>query len=405
MQIMKRYILLSVVALIACVGVRAQVTQEEGTLRFSLLTCTPGTDAYAHFGHTAIRMDDTKTGLSVVYNYGCFDYSQHNFILNFVRGNTNYLLEKEMLRFFLWRYHQLGNGVTEQKLNLTADEAARLEQLLVENVRPENQTYLYSWLYDNCTERARDIIEEAVKGTDDKADVIYEKSEKTITARQMLHEKLTQAPWLRLGIDMVLGEEIDRPIDRRLQMFIPNYYEAELDSAVIVAADGTRRPLVKAKQEMLAPSPENNEVASPLSPLLVFGLLLLAVVLISAWDMKRGKSSTWLDVLLHTAQGCGGIIVAYLFFFSKHPAVDSNWQVILFNPLFLCYAIWLLMCTVQSRNNVLTPVNLAVTATFIVLMLTVRQSFNPAVYLMALILLVRAIIQIKCRKTYIQNNC
>ena len=400
MQTMKRYILLSVVVLMSCMGIGTQAMQAEGALRFSLLTCTPGTDAYAHFGHTAILMIDEESGKEVVYNYGCFDSSQQNFVLNFVKGDTNYKLEEETLRFFLWRYSEMGNGVTEQQLNLTAAEALRLKALLAENVRPENQTYLYNWLYDNCTERARDVIEQAIQ---DK--VLYERSELTVTARQMLHEKLTSAPWLQLGIDMVLGQEIDHPLERRVQMFIPDHYQAELDSAIIAPTDGIRRPLVKAKREMLAPSPENREVATPLSPLLVFGLLLLSVVPISVWDMKRGKPSTWLDVLLHTAQGCGGIIVAYLFCFSKHPAVNSNWQVILFNPLFLCYAIWLLMCTFQSRNNVLAPVNLAVTAAFLVLMLLVKQAFNPAVGLMALTLLIRAIIQTKCRKTYIQNNC
>jgi len=405
---MKRYILLAVVALMACVGIRAHestarekedsLQQAENPLHFSLLTCTPGTDAYAHFGHTAILMEEG--GEAVVYNYGCFDSSQRHFVLNFVKGDTNYRLEQETRRFFLWRYSELGNGVTEQVLNLTPAEARRLKALLAENLRPENQTYLYSWLYDNCTERARDIIEQAVEGT-----VVYERTERAVTARQMLHEKLQAALWLRLGIDLLLGQEIDTLAPRRLQMFIPSYYQAEIDSACIVGTDGTRRPLVSRAGELLTESAKNHETPSPLSPVVVFSLLLMAVCGVSAYDAKQNQLSMWLDVTLHTLQGLAGVIVAYLFCFSKHPAVDSNWQVVLFNPLFLCYAIWLLICTVQRRNNWLAPVNLAVTAAFLVLMLMVRQTFNPAIWLVALILLARAITQTKCRKTYIQNNC
>ena len=377
----------------------AQDTAATAPLRFSLLTCTPGTDVYAHFGHTAILMDDGATGRAVVYNYGCFDSSQDHFVMNFVKGDTNYMLEEEPLQFFLWRYGQMGNGVTEQQLNLTASEALRLKALLAENVKPVNQTYLYNWLYDNCTERARDIIEQAVEGQ-----IVYEGQERTVTARQMLHEKLVAAPWLRLGIDLLLGQEIDTLAPRRLQMFIPNAYQAEIDSATIVAADGTRRPLVSQSRLLLAESSRNREVPSPFKPAVMFGLLLAGILLQSAYDIMHRKLTLWLDVALHTVQGLAGVLIAYLFCFSKHPAVDSNWQVILLNPLFLGYAIWLAVVTLKGKTNTLATANLAVTAVFLLLMLAVPQSFNPSVWLVALILLARAITQTICKTTYTKSN-
>ena len=398
MQSIKRYIFMAawcvtMMALPLCGW--AQVSDDgrdslhyEDGLRFSLLTCTPGTDAYAHFGHTAILAVDEIAEKNAVFNYGCFDASQEHFVLNFIKGDTNYQLDAETLKFFLWRYSETGNGVTEQVLNLTAEEKERLMKLLLENVRPENQTYLYNWLYDNCTERARDIIEQAVDGK-----VVYERRERTVTVREMLHEKMENSPWLRLGIDLLLGQEIDQPAPRRTQMFIPNYFQAEIDSAYIVGIDGTRRPLVKETNQLL--EDKNQETASPLSPLVVFSLLLAVTVCISVIDWRRRKLLVGYDVVLHCAQGVAGIIIAYLFCCSKHPAVDSNWQVVLFNPLALCYAVWLVFCKVKKRKNRLAAVNLAVCGVFVVLMLTVKQVFNPAVYLMALILMIRGVVSVR----------
>jgi len=396
MQFIKRYILLTALVVMTfplrghgeeAVTDSLQEENVQVNIRFSLLTCTPGTDAYAHFGHTAILMVDERTGKREVYNYGCFDSSQKNFVLNFVKGDTNYMLEAESEHFFLWRYGENGNGVTEQRLNLTEEEALCLKAILEENVRPENQTYLYNWLYDNCTERARDVIEQAVKGK-----IVYERKERNVTAREMLHEKLQNAPWLCLGIDLLLGEEIDTVIGRRTQMFIPDYYMSEIDSATIVTADGRRRPLVEATSIKLEESARNQETPSPLSPVVVFSALLLASVGLTVVDFKRRKNAVWFDVLLHTVQGLAGIVIAYLFFFSKHPAVDSNWQVVLFNPLALCYAVWVAICAMKGKKNRLATVNLAVCMGFVILMFIVRQSFHPAVYLMALCLLTRGIV-------------
>jgi hypothetical protein len=103
------------------------------SISISILTCTPGTDLYAKFGHTALRVKDYTLQKDIVFNYGCFDDSQKNFILNFMAGNTNYLLEAESLDFFLWRYRQTGNGVTRQELDLTSDESQKLWDLLVWN--------------------------------------------------------------------------------------------------------------------------------------------------------------------------------------------------------------------------------------------------------------------------------
>ena len=408
-----KYSILSGFLLLLCSSIiRAQDTlsvqsSESSPFRFSVLTCTPGTDAYAHFGHTAILLEDTIAKRNAVFNYGCFDDSQKNFILNFMAGNTNYLLEAESLDFFLWRYRQTGNGVTRQELDLTSDESQKLWDLLVWNMQRENQTYLYNWLYDNCTERARDIIEKAINGK-----VLYERSSSSLTAREMLHEKLTNAPWLQLGIDIILGSEIDKPIGKRIQMFLPDFYEAELTKAYIVDSNGVKRPLVSETEIMQKPTERSRETASPITPNIVFYSILGLIVCLTIIDIVRRKLFICTDILLLTAQGITGIVIAGLFFFSKHPAVDSNWMVIAFNPLFLIYAIFLIYNWKTNKGEKwkknFETANLTVLLVFIGVLFLPYQWFNPAVYAMVLTLLIRSIVRLvfllQTRKTRIEEK-
>ena len=408
----KYSILLGFLLLLCSSIIRAQDTlsvqsSESSPFRFSVLTCTPGTDAYAHFGHTAILLEDTIAKRNAVFNYGCFDDSQKNFILNFMAGNTNYLLEAESLDFFLWRYRQTGNGVTRQELDLTSDESQKLWDLLVWNMQRENQTYLYNWLYDNCTERARDIIEKAINGK-----VLYERSSSSLTAREMLHEKLTNAPWLQLGIDIILGSEIDKPIGKRIQMFLPDFYEAELTKAYIVDSNGVKRPLVSEAEIKQEPTELSRETASPITPNIVFYSILGLIVCLTIIDIVRRKLFICADILLLTAQGITGIVIAGLFFFSKHPAVDSNWMVIAFNPLFLIYAIFLIYNWKTNKGEKwkkkFETANLTVLLVFIGVLFLPYQWFNPAVYAMVLTLLIRSIVRLvfllQTRKTRIEEK-
>jgi hypothetical protein len=408
----KEFILIVACALVQALSLCAQPRSKEAadspandgkSLHFALLTCTPGTDAYAHFGHTAIMMTDEASGQAVVYNYGCFDSSQDHFVWNFVKGDTNYKLEEEPLDYFLWRYSETGNGVTRQQLNLTPTEALRLRQLLARNLQPANQTYLYNWLYDNCTERARDIIAEATLG-----DIVYTKGDTMTTVRQMLHEKLTQAPWLRLGIDLVLGSEIDRPADRHTRMFLPDSYMAELSQAYIRQPGTKSRPLVAYTSQLLTERDPGREVAGLLTPTVAFMLLLAAVAAISARDIRRHRPTLWLDVVLSIMQSLAGAILIFLFCCSKHPATKANSQIALFMPTIFIY-IAMLCRHLQSKLTQGTPAaitqtapawtNVALLATFAVLTLALHQSINPAVWLIALTLLTRAATTIlTCRK-------
>ena len=359
------------------------------SIEVSILTCTPGKDMYAKFGHTALRIRDYTMNRDVVFNYGCFDYNATNFVLKFLLGKTDYLLNAEEFGYLKYRYGMLGNGVLEQVLNLNQEEANRLRVMLLENLRPENQEYRYNWLYDNCTERARDMIEKAVEGRIEYAGLLDE----DVTVRDRLHKCLKESPWVSFGIDVILGEEIDRKVDRRVMMFLPDVFRMEADGAYIVRNDGGRSEFIANRDTVLEDVNAPDKTYFFLSPLFLFSLLLLCAVLLFIQELRRKKYTAWLDVVMHTFQGGAGLLVAFLFFLSEHPAVDSNWLVVMFNPIPLFYAAWLLYCYKKGRKNLLSYVNLAVTAGFMITMVLCLQSFNPAMWVLMSSFLVRALSQ------------
>ena len=45
------------------------------SIQFSLLTCAPGNEIYALFGHTAIHYQNFSRGVDLVFNYGMFSFN------------------------------------------------------------------------------------------------------------------------------------------------------------------------------------------------------------------------------------------------------------------------------------------------------------------------------------------
>lgn len=368
---------------------------QQDSVVVSVLTCTPGTDLYAKFGHTALRVRNWTHGEDVVFNYGCFNYNADNFIWKFLLGQTDYLLEAEDFELFMYRYGRMGNGVTEQVLNLSQQEASRLQQLLLENLQPENQEYRYNWLYDNCTERARDMVEKAVEGK-----IVYQTVENDVTVRDLLNACLQTSPWASFGINMILGAEIDRKADGRTLMFLPDMLRNEANRAIIVKKDGkTEResrsiPYIVNEEVILE---ETNAAEAPMwmvSPICVFAIMLLVAIGLSVREVQKRCYAVWFDVLLHLVQGLAGVLVAFLFFFSEHAGCDSNSLVVLFNPLWLVYAGVLLCCYKKKKANVLAVVNMVVLDIFFVWMIIGTQEFHPAMWLVIACLMVRAAMQV-----------
>lgn len=359
--------------------------QKPDSLRFSLMTCSPGTEIYALFGHTAIRCENYTKGVDVVFNYGMFSFDTPHFIYRFVKGETDYQLGVIPYIYFAREYATRGSDVYQQVLNLTPEENARLWASLEENYLPENRIYRYNYFYDNCTTRARDRIEASIDGR-----VVYPEPYTDKTFRSVIHEFTAGSDWDELGIDLCLGQEADEPIGERLQMFAPFYMRAYAARAYIIGKDGTCRPLVSEEIKAVQAQPSEEKKSFPISPMMSASLFLAVCVLI-AWLQWRKKHLCWVwDAFLLLAQGLAGCIIAFLFFCSVHPTVGSNWLLMLFNPLPLCYLPWLIYRGIKHKKDPYHLVNVVYLTLFMVIIPLCGQKFNLSVLPLALGLLINS---------------
>lgn len=358
-------------------------SQSTDSIRFSLLTCAPGTEIYSLFGHTAIRYENYTRRIDVAFNYGMFSFNTPNFIFRFVAGETDYQLGITPYSYFEAEYAMRGSSVYQQVLNLTQSEKERLLTILENNYLPENRIYRYNYFYDNCTTRARDKIEECIEGK-----VVYPDSLSGKSYRSIVHEFTAGSPWDEFGIDLCLGAEADKEINKRQQMFSPFYMKYYASNAYIVDAAGTRRPLILDETKIVDVEPEEVQPGFILSPLMC-GALFLALCVVMAWGQWKTQRIWWgWDIVLYGLQGLAGCIIAFLFFFSVHPTVGSNWLLILFNPIPLLYLPFMVYKAVKRKKDYYHVGNMVYLTLFITILPFCGQEFNLTVLPLALGLLV-----------------
>ena len=371
----------------------------QDSLRVTLLTCSPGPEVYSLYGHTAIRVQAPTDSLDEVFNYGVFNFRKPHFTWHFVLGQTDYMVQPIPWRYFTTDYERRGSSITEQELNLTTAEASRLLERLVENSQPENREYRYTYLYNNCTTKVRDMVEQVIVGR-----IQYPDTLPHMTAREILHQYTAGHPWAQEGNDLLLGAEVDTILSERAAMFIPENMMHAFDGAFIINGKGDMRPLVRSKSVVLAANPSKAEragspsgsangvkqefILSPWQTCAAFGGLCIFIVLLEVWTKRR----FWLwDVLLLILQGAAGILIAFMFFFSEHPAVGSNWQIWLLNPIYLLGIPFVIKSATRSKTTLWYAFYFAVLALFLLFSPWIPQVFAKITVPLALCLLTRPI--------------
>lgn len=372
------------------------------SLEVSLLTCSPGPAAYEVYGHTALRVRNTRDSSDWVFNYGMFDFRAPHFVWRFVLGQTDYYLGAVPFGIFVESYRRQGRGIEAQVLALRPDEALRVWTELVRTNSLEDWTYRYDFLHDNCTTRAADIVTRAVDGR-----IEWPAADSARTCRDIIREFAEPvSPWSRFGQDLLLGAEVDAPAGTREQMFSPVYAAGFFDGAVVEDAAGGRRPLVAGRHEVLAAAMPAAD-RCPLTPMRAMLFLLAVTVGVSLWERRRRKVCRWFDYPFMLLLGVAGGVVTLLFFFSEHPAVDSNRLIVLLNPLPLLYIPVKWWRERHGRPDAAYHAAMAVAlVVFGILRLVSPQRFPAEFTVLALILLVRTVnvLSLLPRKKLLRRN-
>jgi len=269
-----------------------------------------------------------------------------------VKGETDYLCGAIPATYALSGYD--GRRVVEQQLNLSQAQAQQVRDLLVENARPENATYRYKFVSDNCATRPRDIIECALGDS-----LTYHPAASAkLTYRDMMHNYNGNYAWSRFGIDLALGCDLDTAITYRQQMFAPVVLEKALAKATVKRADGSVVPLVGAT-EVLVDGSEEGLVAPPTpwyaTPLFVALVLLALALALTVRDCRRHKVNRWFDTLVFAAYALWGCVIFFLVFVSTHESTSPNYNALWLHPAYLLLAV---LPWVAKARKVLTALHI-----------------------------------------------
>lgn len=294
--------------------------EEESPLKFYLVTCDPGKDVASSFGHSAIRMQNSVTGLDLIFNYGTYNFNAPHFLWKFLRGDLDYMLSINEYGRFLANYRHYNRGVIQREIYLTDEQKDELFLFLENNYKPSNRYYRYDFIIDNCATRIRDIFMSE--------DFTFYNKNVDLTYRENIETYLIERPWLKLGTDLLLAQSVDEKMDSKQEMFLPS----KLESNLMKVFNKKEETKLLGGATVLVPKTKDAHFSFFLSPLFIFSIIafMAIIFLFTNWKILLVYSRLYFFIL-----GIGGIILTFMWFGTNHSCTPNNWNLIWMNPLFL----------------------------------------------------------------------
>lgn len=350
----------------------------------SLLTCESGDEIYSYFGHSAIRLNDPKSGIDYVFNYGVFSFDTPNFTWRFMKGETDYMIAGQRMASFLEAYVEENRTVYEQILDLTPIEKQALFDALLENSKVENRLYRYRHFSDNCSTRVRDQFEKCVNHA-----LHYDTSQDPkLTYRQLIDQCVPVNSWDGFGIKIALGMPTDQQTTFAQKMFLPIYLMSSMASAT-VERDGVKKLFVQPKAILFQATPRVSgfDFASPVVLIIMLFVIILGL---TALEIRRKSRFIWLDFMLFLSLGLCGLLLSFLCFVSLLEATGSNLNLIWALPTHFVFAWLWLFKSLRPRLLGYLKLTLGITVLFLLVMAFLPQTFHWLVIPICLMIILRS---------------
>ncbi len=313
-------------------------------IEISLITCSKGDMAYSAFGHTALRVIDHEMQRDLIFNFGIFNFNTPNFQYKFIKGNLDYKLGIKPFSNFVYLYDIENRAMWEQKLNFSDSVKQIILDTLLYLHRPENRYYTYHFLSKNCTSEVRDVLSEHISGFDE-----LHNQEMSVTFRQMLNAYLDDKPWMRLGINLIMGRSVDKKVNGYQYMALPNALMEKVNSATV-----NGKPVVAERNIILPPTNQRKSLVWNHLPFFVFILLLFGWIF---YPHTIFMYSIWVIT------GITGVVIASLMMISQHIELLDNLNILSISPLFLLLVVFKMVKHVKLAKY---------TADFILALIAIR---------------------------------
>ena len=327
------------------------------TLMVYLITVGPGDAVAEMWGHNAVLVRDTLTGIDEAYNYGLYDDRAPGFYADFAMGVGDYMVAPMDPQAMLAGYSRAGRRVWAQELELEPAARVRLLELLRTASHPENMFYRYNYYLNNCSTKVRDVLDiilggqlkaatdagRGAAGSDGGAPApggrAAADSRPAATWRHHTLRLAAEDPLVYLGIQLFMGPGGDEPTTGWNDMWIPMKLRDTAGSLLVTQSDGSRVPLVRSEELWVEAGREYPDTAPPrLEVVFLLSGLLAGVILSLLGYGSRGQRPVARAGLVLFACGWGffclaisGLIVAL--HWTAHTFTYWNQNILLLSPL------------------------------------------------------------------------
>lgn len=309
----------------------------------SLVIAEPLHALYSVFGHATLRMECPSFGLDYVFTFE----SDPNFgtFMTGIAGKAKAKYIAVPTDTFIRDTRRAGRGLKQYKLNLTHHEKQELWRLLDEEMMAGAYRN-FNLLFTNCLTTSILNVQRCLIGEHFE----WGKLEypQTLNDGELFRHAVRHSPWAEFLFITFGGTAYDR---RSIQEFrlTPETIVPMLRKATITNdSTGVSRFVITDPGTTLVES-SGQDKATPITPNIVFGSLLLLTLLITLaeWVLHWHQVAKVYDILLFTAQLLVSLLMLYITFFSEMFVTQWNWYLVAFLPLPLLF--WLL------RRKKITP--------------------------------------------------
>lgn len=278
-------------------------TQRDEDLRIKLVTFGQGDAIHQYWGHNALIVEDTRRGVSAMYNFGMFGFGA-DMLPKYLKGQLEFWVAAMPVSRTFRNYAAANRSIRVRELNLDPDKRRQLAERLAFFARPDNRNYRYHHYDNNCSTKLRDLIDEAIDGQlrrqfSTPARLTY----RGHTRRYTQHD-----PLIHFLLVLWMNDSMEAAIPRYNEAFLPDELERLVDEARYRNEAGDEVRLVERAYTVF----DANRKAVPATPSTAWpGLLGLGLVLgVAAWMLGRQRGrGLGLRVLFGLYQAAIGLVL------------------------------------------------------------------------------------------------
>ena len=299
----------------------------------SLVIAEPLHALYSVFGHATLRMECPSFGLDYVFTFE----SDPNFgtFMTGIAGKAKAKYVAVPTDTFINDTRREGRGLKQYRLNLTHHEKQELWRLL-DNEMMAGAYRNFNLLTDNCLTSSILNVERCLIG--EHLEWGPMRYPQTHSDGHVLRYAAQHSPWAEFLFITFIGSGYDHWSMMESRIMPATVASMLREAKIINDSTGVSRFVITDPGTTLVES-SGRDKATPITPNIVFGALLLLTLLITLaeWVLHWHRVAKVYDILLVVAQSLVCLLMLYVTFFSELFETQWNWYLVVFLPLPLLF--------------------------------------------------------------------